>query len=82
MLMNEQDWLNSMRTRKRPLCEVEDGQRVSISCHLANMSLRLGRAIRWDPEKEQVIGDREAAAMCVRPYRAPWDGVLKSLVKV
>ena len=82
MLMNERDWLSSIRTRKRPLCEVEDGHRVSVACHLANMSLRLGRAVRWDPEKEQVIGDKEAAAMCVRPYRAPWDGVLKSLVRV
>jgi hypothetical protein len=46
------------------------------------MSLRLGRAIQWDPDKEQVIGDREAAAMCYRPYRTPWDDVLKSLVEV
>jgi predicted dehydrogenase len=82
MAMNERDWLDSMRSRKRPLCEVEDGHRVSTTCNLANMSLRLGRSIRWDPEKEQVIGDREAAAMCVRPYRAPWDGVLRSVVKV
>ena len=50
--------------------------------HLANMSLRLGRAIKWDPEKDEVIGDKEATAMCNRPYRAPWDGVLKSFVKV
>jgi len=82
MAMNERDWLDSMRSRKRPLCEVEDGHRVSIACHLANMSLRLGRSIRWDPEKEQVIGDKEAAAMCLRPYRAPWDAVLRSVVKV
>ena len=82
MAMNERDWLNSMRTRKRPLCEVEDGHRVATACNLANMSLRLGRSIRWDPEKEAVIGDKEAAAMCVRPYRAPWDGVLRSIVKV
>ena len=82
MAMNERDWLDSMRSRKRPLCEVEDGHRVSTVCNLANMSLRLGRSIRWDPEKEQVIGDKEAAAMCARPYRAPWDGVLRSIVKV
>jgi hypothetical protein len=82
MALNERDWLSSMRTRKRPLCEVEDGHKVAITCNLANMSLRLGRAIRWDPDKEQVIGDKEAAAMCSKPYRAPWDGVLKSLVKV
>jgi hypothetical protein len=82
MAMNERDWLDSMRSRKRPLCEVEDGHRVSIACHLANMSLRLGRSIRWGPEKEQVIGDKEAAAMCLRPYRAPWDAALRSVVKV
>jgi hypothetical protein len=46
------------------------------------MSLKLGRSIRWDPEKEQVIGDREAAAMCAKQYRAPWDSALKSVVKV
>jgi predicted dehydrogenase len=82
MAMNERDWLNCIRSRQRPLCEVEDGHRVATTCNLANMSLRLGRSIRWDPEKEAVIGDKEAAAMCVRPYRAPWDGVLRSIVKV
>jgi predicted dehydrogenase len=82
MAMNERDWLSSMRTRKRPLCEVEDGHKVAVACNLANMSLRLGRAIQWDPDKEQVIGDKEAAAMCYRPYRTPWDGVLKNLVEV
>jgi predicted dehydrogenase len=82
MAMNERDWLDSMRSRKRPLCEVEDGHRVAIACNLANMSLKLGRSIRWDPEKEQVLGDREAAALCVRPYRAPWDSVLRSVIKV
>jgi len=82
MTMNERDWLDCMRSRRRPLCEVEDGHRVATACNLANMSMRLGRSIRWDPDKEQVIGDKEAAAMCVRPYRAPWDGVLRSVVKV
>ena len=82
MAMNEKNWLDCIRSRNRPLCDVEDGHRVAIACNLANMSLRLGRSIRWDPEKETVIGDKEAAAMCVRPYRAPWEGVLKSLVKV
>ena len=71
-----------MRTRKRPLCDVEDGHRVSIACHLANISLRLGRTIRWDPEQEAVLGDREAAALCVKPYRAPWDKALEGAVEV
>jgi predicted dehydrogenase len=82
MAMNERDWLSSIASRKPPMCEVEQGHRVAVACNLANMSLRLGRAIQWDPVKEEVIGDKEAAAMCVRPYRAPWDGVLRSIVKV
>jgi predicted dehydrogenase len=82
MMMNERDWVECMRTRKRPFVDVEDGHRVAIICHLANMSMDLKRAIRWDPNKEVVIGDKEAQAACVRPYRAPWDGVLRSIVKV
>ena len=82
MAMNEQDWINSIKTRQKPFCEVEDGHRVNVACHLANMSLKLGRAIRWDPDKEQVVGDKEAAAMCVKPYRAPWDKALRSALKL
>jgi predicted dehydrogenase len=82
MAMNERNWIDCIRSRKRPLCEVEDGHRVAVACNLANMSLRLGRAIKWDPEKEVVVGDKEAAAMCTKQYRAPWDGVLRSIVKV
>lgn len=82
MLLNKQDWIRCIRSRQRPLCEVEDGHYVSVACHLANISLRLGRSVRWDPDKQEIVGDREAAAMCRRPYRAPWDRVLAGLVKV
>ena len=82
MLMNHSDWLNSIRTRERPLCEVEDGYHVSLLYNLANMSMDLGRSIRWDPKNEVVIGDKEAAARCRKPYRAPWDKVLRSYVQV
>jgi len=80
---NKRDWIDCMKSRKNPFCDLESGHRVAVTCNLANVSLRLGgRAIRWDVEKEQVIGDKEAAAMCTRAYRAPWDGILRSLVKV
>jgi hypothetical protein len=52
---------------------------VAVACHLANLSLRLGRKLRWDADREEVIGDAEANALLVRPYRAPWDRELKSL---
>ena len=52
MAMNEQDWINCIRSRQKPFCDLEEGHRVSVACILANMSLKLGRAIQWDPEKE------------------------------
>ncbi len=80
---NKRDWISCMKSRNKPFCDLEMGHRTSVICNLGNMSLRLGgRAIRWDPDKEVVVGDKEAAAMCTKQYRAPWDGVLRSIVKV
>jgi predicted dehydrogenase len=78
MELHARDFLECVKSRRRPVADVEEGHRVSTACHLANISLRLGRKIRWDAEAEQVIGDSEAAAMLVRPYRKPWDDVLRS----
>jgi hypothetical protein len=91
MVLNERDWLDCIKSRNRPFCEVEDGHRVATTCNLANMSLRLGRSIKWDPEKQEVVGDKEAASMAAgialhsqtgHAYRAPWDAELRKLVKV
>ena len=53
---------------------------MATACHLANIALRVGRRIRWDAEKEEIVGDPEAARMLVRPYRAPWDSELRALL--
>ena len=79
---NKRDWVDCIKSRKQPFCNLETGHRTAVICNLGNMSLRLGgRAIHWDPEKEVVIGDKEAAAMCTKQYRKPWDSVLKSCLK-
>ena len=78
--LHARNFLDAMKTRQRPVADVEDGHRTAVACHLANVSLRLGRSLRWDPETEQIIGDKEASEMLVRPYRKPWDSVLKSLL--
>jgi hypothetical protein len=44
---------------------------VSV-CHLANIAMRLKRKVRWDPDKEDFIGDEEASALLKRPQRAPY----------
>jgi hypothetical protein len=61
-----------MRSRKDPIAKVETGHSSANICHLGNMAMLLHRKIRWDPAKEQIIGDDEAAAMLSRPMRAPW----------
>jgi len=71
-LLHVKDFLDCMRTRERPRSDVEIGHDSMIACHLGNMTQRLGRMIRWDVEKEQVIGDPEAQKLVLRPYRAPW----------
>ncbi len=73
------NFLDCIKSRERPLADVEDGHRTVTACHLANISLRLGRKVRWDPDKEEIVGDREASAHLVRPYRKPWDQVLRGL---
>ena len=66
------NFLDCIKTREDPIAPVELGHRSVSVCHLGNIAMRLHRKIRWDPEKEQIIGDDEAAAMLSRPMRAPW----------
>ncbi len=66
------DFLKCVKSRKDPCFPVEIGHRVSTVCHLANLSLRLGRKLKWDPNTERFENDSEANAMLSRPMRAPW----------
>ena len=66
------DWLRCIRTRGKPICDVEIGCRSATVCHLGNIAYLLNRSLRWDPQKEQFIGDEAANRLISRPYRAPW----------
>ncbi len=77
--LHARNFLDCVKSRKRPNADIEDGHRTSTATLLANISVRLGRKLRWDPEKEEIIGDREASAMLVRPYRKPWDDIVRNL---
>jgi hypothetical protein len=44
----------------------------TASCILANLALKLGRTLAWDPKAGRVIGDDEANRLLTRPYRGPW----------
>jgi predicted dehydrogenase len=69
---NTRDWLACIKSRERPLCDVEVGCRSVTVCHLGNIALWLGRPIRWDPVREEILGDPEAARWLGRPKRFPW----------
>jgi hypothetical protein len=67
-----QNFLDCIKSRQKPICDVEIGHRSATVCHLGNIAVRLGRKIQWDPAKEQITGDADAAAMLTKEYRAPW----------
>jgi len=71
------NFLDCIKSRQRPVSDLESGHRVATLCHLANLSLRLGRSLQWDAKTETIRGDAEATAMLERPYRQPWDAALK-----
>ena len=75
-----QNFLDCIKSRKTPNSDLASSHHVSTTCHLANISLRVGRKVKWDDARQEVIGDPEANAMLLRPYRAPWDGELKALL--
>jgi predicted dehydrogenase len=66
------DFLDCVKSRKDPYFPVDIGHRVSTVCHLANIAIRLGRKLKWDPNAERFDQDDQANAMMSRPMRSPW----------
>ena len=65
-------FLENIRARKQPEADALAGFYATNLGHLMNISWQVGRSIRWDGEKDQVIADPEANALVTKPYRAPW----------
>jgi predicted dehydrogenase len=65
-------FLDCVKTRQRPISPAETAHRSVSVCHLANICRRLGRAVKWDPVKEQCVGDEQATRMLARTQREPW----------
>jgi len=57
---------------RQPLGRAEAAHRSSTLLHLANIAIRTGRKIRYDPVAEQIVGDEEANRLVTQPMRAPW----------
>lgn len=66
------NWLECIRSRRRPACDVAMGCGSAIVSHLGCIAHWTGRALRWDPVKEEFAGDDEANRMRSRAMREPW----------
>ncbi|HXT39951.1 MAG TPA: gfo/Idh/MocA family oxidoreductase, partial [Candidatus Angelobacter sp.] len=66
------NFFDCVRSRKPPICEPEIGHRSVTVCHLGVISMRLGRKLNWDPERERFVNDTEADRWLARPQRKPY----------
>ena len=66
------DWLAAIEKRSKPVADIEQGFISSASCILANLAMKTGRTLRYDPAQHIVTGDGEATKLLTRAYRKPW----------
>lgn len=62
----------AVKTRRQPGGHAEAAHRTACLMHLSNIAIRTGRKLRYDPDKEKIIGDEEANRLVNQPMRAPW----------
>ncbi len=66
------DFLHCVRTRERPFRDIEIAHRTATHAHLGNIAYWLNRRLKWDPVREEIVGDPEANRWLDRPMREPW----------
>ncbi|HEX2975119.1 MAG TPA: Gfo/Idh/MocA family oxidoreductase [Bacteroidales bacterium] len=67
-----ENWLDCIKSRKEPISPVEIGHRACSICLITHISMKLGRKLEWNPDKEVFVNDKEANALLSRPQRAPY----------
>jgi predicted dehydrogenase len=68
-----QNWIDCIKSRRKPAADEEIGHRTCSICHLSNIARQLGRRLKWDPEKEVFPGDDEANGYLDRPQRKGYE---------
>ncbi|MGL4553262.1 MAG: Gfo/Idh/MocA family protein [Gemmataceae bacterium] len=68
---HHKNWLDCIKSRGLPVCDVEVGHRSATVCHLGNIAIRTGKKLAFDPAKE-TLDDAEAAKLLSKPYRSPY----------
>jgi len=71
--LHVKNFLDCIKTREKPNCDIEIGAHIARFSHLGNISYRLGRKVFWDSDKQEFQNDDEANQLVKANYRAPWE---------
>ncbi len=69
------DFIHSMRSRIKPICDVETGHRTASVCNVGNIAYQLGRPLKWNPKKEKFKNDDEANSLLTRKHWERYAGI-------
>ncbi|MBN2130758.1 MAG: Gfo/Idh/MocA family oxidoreductase [Sedimentisphaerales bacterium] len=69
---HKRNFLECVRSREQTICPVETAVRSDTICHLDDIAIRLGRKLRWNPQREEFVNDDQANRLLARPLRSPW----------
>jgi hypothetical protein len=66
------NFIDCVKTREMPLCNLEEGHRSTSFAHLANIALAVQQRLEWDPKREKFTNSDEANKLLHYEYRKPW----------
>lgn len=66
------NFLSCIESGNKPVADIEEGHISTASCILANVAMKTGRSLQYDPTKRIVVNDEEATQLLTRAYRGPW----------
>lgn len=69
---HDQNFIEAVKSGGKAIAPIDEAVRSDIISHMCDIAIRTGRKITWDPKKEEIVGDPEAAKMLSRPMRPPW----------
>lgn len=67
------NFIEAMRAKKQPVSDVRSHNRMLEICHLSNIAMRLGRELKWDAAKREIVDDPQANAFLAREYRKGYE---------
>jgi len=72
-------WIEDLKAKRETVAGIETAVRSDLIAQLSDICIRIGRKIRWDPDRETIAGDSEAQKMMSVPMREPWGSLVRKL---